>query len=194
MLPAQYRQHGTGMLYLIGGVTRAGKTTLRQTLQRERAMAGATTDTVRDNVARTRPHWGIGAKTPPREIMAQLEPHIEAFLRELLAKGADFAFEGDALSPATAAKFAATGAARAVFLIYPECSAAEKLAQLRSANEGWIAGVPDAQLKRTIEEAIADSKVLCAQCLAQGVAFVDTSRLDLPEVTRAGLAVLCGES
>src|SRR3990167_5996959 len=102
------------MLYLIGGVTRSGKTTLRHALQRERTVPGTTTDTVRDNLARSRPHWGINPAAAPRRNMALLEPHIEAFLRDRLYAGEDFVLEGDALDPSTAAKFVTAGGAKCV--------------------------------------------------------------------------------
>ncbi len=140
-----------GMIYLIGGAPRAGKTILGQSISAKRNVGWISTDLLVD-LLRLKNEDGVKASwnAAPEAIAADAEwffPYLERFIWGVSSQAEGYLIEGVGFLPAQVARLSAEYPIRAVFL---GCSrmTLEQFDQFPGRSRGY-AGLPEA-LRRQI--------------------------------------------
>lgn len=167
------------MLYLIGGASRAGKTTLAGRLLTHHGVAWFSLDVLRMGLHRGVPGLGLDPDRDDLDEADRLWPVIRAMGINLLEYGRDYCLEGACLRPEHAAEAMAANPEkiRACFLGYPGMDAATKAGFIQAQAGGpnnWLSGSSSQEIGNVVAHAIARSASLAAACKALGVAFFDT--------------------
>jgi hypothetical protein len=170
------------MLYMIGGASRAGKSTAARRLLTEHHVPYLPTDMVMMALAQSMPGLGIDPDQPAPVRGEQLWPVLRAMAVNTLENNLDYLLEGDVLLPGNVAALESLwpGQIRACFIGYTDVLPAQKLAELRGQGDRpgnrWLRRQPDAYVLRFITVEMEFSRLLRAECAALGLAYFDTSR------------------
>lgn len=169
------------MLYLIGGTSRSGKTTLAGLLLRRCRVPFLSIDVLKMALHDALPAAFPGPDQPRQDLAEALRPIIHAIGVHAVAQCLDYCLEGDLLVPSDVTDLARLrpGKVRACFLGYPKISTVEKL-DLIESFPGWPNDWVNRDLDGTgkiahIERMKLLGKELELSCRAAGVPFVDTS-------------------
>lgn len=169
------------MLYLIGGTSRSGKTTLAGLLLRRRRIPFLSVDVLKMALHDALPAAFPGPDHPHHDLAEAIRPIILAIGVHAVAQGLEYCLEGDLLVPGDVADLSRLypGKVRACFLGYPTISTVEKLDLIES-----FPGQPNDWVNRDLDRAgkIAHiermrllGRELELSCRAAGVPFIDTS-------------------
>jgi hypothetical protein len=175
------------MIYLIGGVARSGKTSIRKRLLNDYKISGLETDSLRTLFELSFPELGIHYQNPPMLNARRMAPFIESFIKSRFFFEDDFVLEGDCVTPDVAKKFGNDARVNSLFLGYPDISFEEKMRQLLEKPEGWVKDASRDDLQRKIKLFIDDSKIFKDLCAETNLPFIDVSDLRLDEVVAAAL-------
>lgn len=175
------------MIYLIGGVARAGKTSIMKRLLRDHKISGLETDSLRTMFELSLPALKIHYQNPPTFNALRMEPFIKAFIESRFFFDYDFVLEGDCITPKVAKVYENNALVKSLFVGYPNISLEKKLNQLIKNPDGWIKGLSNNDLKKKIELFINESRILTESCDEANLSFIDTSDLNLEDVTSAAL-------
>jgi hypothetical protein len=169
------------MLYLIGGTSRSGKTTLAGLLLRRCHIPFLSVDVLKMALHDVMPATFPGPDHPHQDLARAIRPMLHALGVHAVAQGLEYCLEGDLLAPGDVANLSRLypGNVRACFLGYPTISTSEKLNQiekfLHQPND-WV----NRDLNRAgkivhIEQMKLLGKALELSCQVAGLPFVDTS-------------------
>jgi 2-phosphoglycerate kinase len=169
------------VLYLIGGASRSGKTSLARMLLRRRHVPFLSVDVLKMALHDALPAAFPGPDRPHRDIAEAIRPVLSGIAVHSLTQGLDYCVEGDLLVPGDVARLARLhpGQVRACFLGYPTISTAEKfdlIESFRGPPNDWV----NRDLSRSGKIAHIDRMKLLSRgfersCRTAGVPFVDTS-------------------
>lgn len=166
------------MIYLIGGVARSGKSTVRALMLRKYGISGIDTDTVRSMIEHAAPELGVSYLKKPRENARKMSRYLEGLVRARFFFEDDYVIEGDALLPKLIGKMIKTKKAKGAVLGMPKVDAGKKLRAIRAreTRDAWTRRLNDPELLASIEELRRESLRLEKECAAWGVPFFDVSR------------------
>ncbi|MEU1446389.1 hypothetical protein [Streptomyces mirabilis] len=170
------------MLYLIGGTSRSGKTTLARLLLHRCSVPFLSADVLKMALHDVLPATFPAPDHPHHDLAVAIRPVIHAIGVHAVAQGLDYCLEGDLLVPGDVADLSRLhpDKVRACFLGYPTVSTAEKLRLIES-----FPGLPNDWVNRDLDRAgkialIERMKLLGRElelsCRTADVPFVDTSR------------------
>ena len=164
--------------YIIGGVTRAGKTALAERLHQEKGISIISHDWMISAFQHTLPQLSIrhGGEADNGQIMLP-------FITHYLAMHSDwgrysFIFDTAYLSPRQIIEAGFDKKYKVVFLGYADISAGEKFDNIRNHARpyaDWTADHTDEELMPMVEEMIINSKMVKQQCDELGITYFDTS-------------------
>lgn len=167
------------MLYLVGGCSRSGKSTLAERMRVRYGVPGFPLDALKMGLHKGAASLGIDPDEDDLRTADDMWPVAKGALEHLLFDGRDYLVEGVNFRPVTLAKFAEeTGEPmRICFLGYPDVDLQAKMAQVAE-----YAGLPNDWLNRTGQENVRRylgvsrslSRWLRDDCAAVELPFVDT--------------------
>jgi len=167
------------MLYLVGGVSRAGKSTLAERMRVRHGAPWFPLDALKMGLYGGAPGLGVHPEHDDMETADLMWPVIRPLLLNLIFDGRDYLVEGVNLRPDTIAAFMAETSepTAACFFGYPHLTVAAKRAQveaLAGAPNDWLNRMGDAYITDYIESCITRSALIRDECSRLGLAFFDT--------------------
>jgi hypothetical protein len=169
------------VLYLIGGTSRSGKTSLARLLLQRRHVPFLSVDVLKMALHDALPAAFPGPDRPHQDLAEAIRPILCGIAVHTVSQGLEYCLEGDLLIPGDVAGLARLhpGRVRACFLGYPTISTAEKLNLIESfpgRPNDWV----NRDLSRSGKIAHIERMKLLGQefersCRAARVPFVDTS-------------------
>lgn len=156
------------MLYLIGGVPRAGKTRLATRILRERGVNFVPTDALAMTLQIAAPELGVSLATPALERETRARPFVHALADALRLIVPSVTIEGELLEPEQIESFGAD--TRACFLLSRHVSADD----LATETGTWISETPRHALPGFAQHFRERSIELEARCRSANVVTFDT--------------------
>ena len=169
------------MLYLIGGASRSGKSTVARELLKRNSILYFALDVLMMGLHVGYPQLGIGPDIADPVVTRRLWPVVRGFALNLLDTEAAYAIEGVFLRPQHMAELEQSHPAtvRGVFIGYSSISPATKLRHIRAASHlpnDWLSTQRDAYILALVYRNIRRSRNARILCARLGVKYVDTSR------------------
>jgi len=166
------------LLYLIGGASRSGKSTLARRLLDTRQVPFFCLDYLTSGLETGVPGLGVRHEIPDQRRGELVWPVLCGLLRNIVEVEPRYVVEGDVLLPARVAEFTAAhrGRVRACFLGYSRCTTEAKRAAIRSspsAVNDWVATLSDRDLGDLVAEMRDFSRYLESECARWGLEYFD---------------------
>ena len=168
------------MLYLVGGVSRSGKTRIARKILADRQVPYLSLDWLMMGFNDGIPEYGIHHLLWPDEIARTMSPFLQGMIGCMLADGTDYVIEGEAMLPEFVAGLIAKSPdkVRAAFLGYAEIDLDEKVSLIKRHGDGesdWLTGQSDEYIRDHVGNMIAYSRMIKEECERHGVPYFDTS-------------------
>ena len=184
------------MLYLVGGVSRSGKTRIARKILADRQVPYLSLDWLMMGFNDGIPEYGIHHLLWPDEIARKMSPFLQGMIDCMLADVTDYVIEGEAMLPEFVADLMAKNPekVRAAFLGYTAIDPEEKISLVKRYSAGdsdWLTGQSDEYIRDHVGNMIAYSKMSKEECERHGVPYFDTSG-DFQEATEAATRFLVG--
>jgi hypothetical protein len=185
------------MLYLVGGVSRAGKSFLARRLLTQHRIPYFSLDILMMGFANGYPAFGLDPETSAFVRGEQLWPIVRAMavniLEEVLVHPT-YLLEGDTLLPEHVAELAHNyaGQVRACFIGYAQLNVIEKLRDIRQSEADWANYYTDEQALAFLAGEVEYSRYLQRECAAHGLRYFDSSE-DLAAAVDEAAAYLTRE-
>ena len=167
------------MLYLVGGVSRSGKSQLAERMRERHGVSWFPLDALKMGLFRGAPDLGIHPEHEDLATADRMWPIVRGLIENLIFDGRPYLVEGVNLRPDTVAAFIAETRepVAACFLGYPEMDAATK-AHLVARHAGlpndWLNGMGPAYVADYLEGCRRASGRLRDDCARLSLAFFDT--------------------
>ena len=183
---------------MVGGASRAGKSTLARRLVRQRGIPYFPIDALMMGFANGYPAFGMDPETPSEVRGEQLWPILRAIAINLLEEERThptYLLEGDELLPKYVAGLAAAypGRVRACFIGYTQAVPADKLRQVRQTDVDWYDYAPEAEALGFLADMVRFSRYVQAECAAYGLRYFDCSKAFDPVIAEAIAYLTAGE-
>ena len=166
------------MLYVVGGVARAGKSQVATAMNNKFGVPWLSLDALRWGLGKAAPILGIDSDNDDREDAERIWPIIEAMAENILFDGRDYLMEGVCLTPQQAASLISSRPqeVRACFLGYPHVDLSDKVtATMRyEGPNDWLRRLGVERATGFLSGAIQRSATLRSECDSVGIPFIDT--------------------
>ena len=167
------------MLYVVGGCSRSGKSTLAERMRVRHGVPWFPLDGLKMGLHLGAPSLGVHPGDDDLQTADLMWPIIKGVIEHLDFDGRDFLVEGVNLRPSTLSRFMADLDApiRACFLGYPEASIEVKAAQLVShvgPSQEWLHRTGPDNVKRYLDISRSLSQQLQSECYGLRIPFIDT--------------------
>jgi len=184
------------MLYLVGGVSRSGKTRIARKILADKQIPYLSLDWLMMGFNDGIPEYGIHHLLWPDEIARRMSPFLQGMVDCILADVADYVIEGEAMLPEFVADLVAKSPdkVRAAFLGYAEIDLDDKVSLIKRYSDGesdWLIGKSDEYIRDHVGNMIAYSRRIKEECEKHGLPYFDTSG-DFQAATEAATAFLVG--
>jgi hypothetical protein len=168
------------MLYLLGGASRAGKSTLARRLLIERSIAYFSLDVLVMGLTHGLPQLGVDSDAPSQTRAEQLWPLIRAMCQNLLEEATvhpSYLLEGDILLPHGVAELVSEHPSdvRACFIGYTGDTPEVKLREVRQCDPEWYTWAAPEEVLAFLNDMVEYSRYLASECLTRGLPYVDGS-------------------
>ncbi len=167
------------MLYLVGGCSRSGKSSLAERMRLRHGVPWFPLDALKMGLYRGAPQLGVHPEHDDLETADRMWPIVQALVENLIFDGRGYLVEGVNLRPDTVAAFVqqSEDPIRACFLGYPdlpvETKAIHVAAQVGLAND-WLNRMGPEYVVRYLGECRRLSEMLRDDCARLGLDFFDT--------------------
>lgn len=163
--------------YIIGGVPRAGKSTLQKKILEQYNIPGITTDLIRDSLYETYPEHHDFKDGPDIYRAKGFSKLWESIIHNRRLYQDNLLIEGVNFLPETLNKFKKLDYVEIYFLIYPKIAQKELYDRVRKydSKHSWTAECSDEEIKNLCKVWINDSKFLKEECEKYGIKYFDTS-------------------
>ncbi|MFM8750727.1 hypothetical protein [Rhabdaerophilum sp.] len=166
------------MLYIVGGCSRSGKSTLAEHIRKERGIPWFSLDALRMGLVKGAPGLEIKDDTSDLVAAEKLWPIVKGVLEQILYDRRDYLVEGVNLQPKKLADFKKENRQiTACFLGYPDMDLQKKLENVRdypeSANN-WLKDQDDDFVRQHLERSRDLSRLWRNECREVGLPFFDT--------------------
>lgn len=178
------------MLYLVGGASRAGKSTLARRLLAREGIPYFSIDVLMMGLVNGWPEFGLDPETPSEVRGEKLWPIVRAMAVNLLEEAPThptYLLEGDSLLPKHVAALADEygDAIKTCFIGYACVQPEEKLREIRRSEPGWSSHYTHQQALDFVEQMVRYSAYLQAECAALGLWYLDCSAGIAPTIDDA---------
>ncbi len=167
------------MLYILGGASRSGKTTLSRRAVAEHQIPYFPLDALFGALARGIPELGVAYENTLMERPHKMWPVAKHMFAVFAEEEKDFLIEGDSILPSQVHELREQGKeVRACFLGYTELTKDEKLGLIRTHHQGeidWTRDIKDEEMLRMVEEMIQFSSYLKEECFKYDIQYFDVS-------------------
>ena len=169
----------TRMLYIVGGCSRSGTSTLAERMRVRHGVPWFPLDALKMGLHLGAPSLGVHPGDDDLQTADVMWPIIKGVLEHLEFDGRDFLFEGVNLRPSTLSKFMAelNSPIRACFLGFPQASIEVKAAQLAQhigPSQEWLHRRGPDNVNRCLKISRSLSKHLKSECSDLKIPFIDT--------------------
>jgi hypothetical protein len=169
------------MLYILGGVSRSGKSLIAQRALREQQIFVESIDLIKMGLCKGLTDLKIDPEKPSEEVANRIWPVVNAMMHTVLETKQSYLFEGDALMPTSVVNILREwpNEVRVCFLGYSSVDVEQKLNDIKTHNAGpnnWISDYSDDQIRSHIIDSIQFSKTLVEMCANTGISYFDTSQ------------------
>jgi hypothetical protein len=168
------------MLYIIGGVSRSGKSILARRLLSDLGISYFSLDILMMGFANGFPTFGVRPEDSNLKISNQLWPIVKSMAINIIETSLDYTLEGDSIMPQQVAELRNKYSAdiRACFLGYSHINCKNKLADIRKSEglmNDWINKWSDNQILDYINRMKLSSRELEQQCDQLKLKYFDGS-------------------
>jgi hypothetical protein len=170
-----------GMLYLVGGCSRSGKSLLAERIRVRHGIPWFALDALKMSLFDGAPGLGIDPEADDLLTADQMWPVVKGLLENILIDGRDYLVEGVNLRPAAVAELigARPSGIRACFLGYPGMAVETKRDLVRRFAGGpndWLEGADEAYIESHLRRCIEISAEFQDECARVNLPFVDTGQ------------------
>lgn len=166
------------MLYLVGGVARAGKSITASVMLERYSIPYLSLDSLRWGLTKGAPSLGIHSDNNDHEDAERLWPMIEAIIENILFDGRDYLIEGVCLLPklVSECRHANPNNVRTCFLGYPQVGLDEKVNATMNYEgpNDWLRRLDKKSVRGFIGEAIQTSMSLKTECESYSIPFINS--------------------
>lgn len=168
------------MLYLIGGTSRSGKSTIAKRILAKANIAYLSTDWIMMGFTNGIPEYGIHDELFPDEIGRRMWKFVRAMCENIIWTGKDYVIEGEAILPEQARELILKypGKVKVCFVGYAEIDTSKKLHEIKTFCEDskdWLSSKPDEYIINHINNMIDFSLQIKKQCELHNLKYFDTS-------------------
>lgn len=161
------------MVYLIGGASRVGKSTLANLLLQRRRISFLSADALVHTLKNVAPELGVTGNGPLPEKAAKFYPYLKGFIKYNSFSIKDFIIEGDVILPYHSAELSQEFPVKSCFLGFSEIAIGALKENAGSNN--WIDNLTEGSLKALPEEIIKISKFIKTECEKYSLKYFDLS-------------------
>jgi 2-phosphoglycerate kinase len=173
------RIKGEGLLYIIGGAARAGKTIIAQEFLERSQVPFLSLDLLKMSLVKGMPEAGIDPQESSRRLAIRLWPVVRGLASTILENARDYLIEGDMILPSQVREISADfpGQIRSCFVGFGDESVSKKLFVIRkhTGPEDWLIDLGEEEALQAVAELIQFSNELREQAREHGVAYFDSS-------------------
>lgn len=167
------------MLYLVGGCSRSGKSTLAERMRSLHGVPWFPLDALKMGLHLGAPSCGVHPDDDDIETADRMWPIIKGALEHFIFDGRDYLVEGVNLRPRTVAEFIAETdePVRACFLGYPDMdieAKAIRIAEHTGRPADWLHRTGPENVRRYLEVSRSLSRRLRDDCTSLNLPFFDT--------------------
>jgi hypothetical protein len=167
------------MLYIVGGCSRSGKSSLAERMRIRHGAPWFPLDALKMGLHLGAPTLGVDPEADDLETADRMWPFVRGVLDHMIFDGRDYLVEGVNLRPQTVARFIeeAESPVRACFLGYPQVDIeikAAQVAQFTGLPNDWLHRTGPENVRRYLEISRFLSRFLREDCRRVGLPFVDT--------------------
>lgn len=169
------------MLYVLGGVSRSGKSTIARRLVVEKAIPFFSTDFLVTALEKGVPDLKIrhGQGFVPKA--ERLWPIVKPLMEHQINKGRSYLIEGDGILPRHVSKLVDShpNDIKACFIGFTEINHLEKFKQIRNfgiVKNDWTKNISDAELLKSIQNMVDVSKYIKTECQKYNLSYFDCSK------------------
>ena len=164
------------MLYVVGGCSRSGKSTLAGQMRVRHGVPWFPLDALKMGLFLGAPSFGVHPEDDDLETADLMWPIIQGVLEHLIFDGRDYLVEGVNIRPQIVARFIqeTDEPIRACFLGYPEAVIETKVAQLAEYSgtpNDWLNRTEPENVRRYLEISRILSRRLQEDCATSGLPF-----------------------
>jgi hypothetical protein len=166
------------MLYIVGGASRSGKSTIARHILNQEKIAYCSLDYVLAGVANGIPDYGLDSDDHSIHTAEKLWPVVKEMFVSILETGIDYLFEGDSILPyqVDELKQEYGQEVKACFVGYAKISPEDKFTEIKDAGDtpnDWINNVSDERIRDLVETMIKFSQYLQEECEKFGIRYFD---------------------
>jgi hypothetical protein len=168
------------MLYIIGGVSRSGKSIIARRLLSDSEISYFSLDILMMGFANGFPQFGIHPEDSSRIISNRLWPIVKSMAVNIIETSLDYTLEGDSIMPWQVAELKNKYSTdiRACFLGYSNINCENKMIDIRQSKglpNDWINEWSDDRILDYINRMKISSRELEQQCKQLGLKYFDGS-------------------
>jgi hypothetical protein len=180
------------MFYIIAGVPRAGKTTIRRLLAKNQGVSGLGTDDLIAILQDSAPESGIKFGNPSGLNKKKLIPVINAFIKQTQNNFEDFALEGDEFDFDHLAELTKNPDVKVCYIGMKDINPKEKLKIIRdkAVEKEWTHMHSDEEFLEFLEKYKTTSAEIEIKCKQTGIEYFDSSS-DFEETIKQVTSYLC---
>jgi hypothetical protein len=165
------------MIYLIGGPSRCGKSTLRKNLLTNHKISGVCVDQILHMLKYGLRNFDLEHKSPVQERAEKLKPFIKGLCK--YHPEDDFVIEGVGILPQDIVEYSESvgGMVSACFLGSIQTTIEEKISAIQNSNpyNHWTRNFTNEEMNVLVRRIIETSMWYSKECEKYGLPFIDTS-------------------
>jgi 2-phosphoglycerate kinase len=168
------------MLYIIGGTSRSGKTTIARNMLNEIKTPYLSLDWLVMGFTNGIPEYGIHDQLFPDEIAKRMWSFVKSMVENIIWLGIDYVIEGEAILPKHINELIEKypNKVKACFSGYTDIEVSVKFHDIKAFSEGptdWLSSESDEYIINHINNMVKYSIKIKEECITNKIKYFDTS-------------------